>query len=97
MSEQVSAAVKQERLRRLSIVERTLAERYCRSLAGRRVEVLTERVVADGEGAANVSGTACRYVPVRLSGCDAVPGRLVVARAQRNEGRDLVALAERGG
>lgn len=65
MPQQVPAAVKQERVRRLAALERQLRADYFRSLVGRRLEVLIEepsQLVPGGW-----AGTACRYVPVHTT------------------------------
>jgi threonylcarbamoyladenosine tRNA methylthiotransferase MtaB len=62
----VPAAVVAERRARLLEIERDLAEEYCRSLLGRRLDVLVEG--ADPRRQGFVRGTACRSVPIRFRG-----------------------------
>jgi threonylcarbamoyladenosine tRNA methylthiotransferase MtaB len=62
----VPPAVVAERRARLLAIERELAEAYCRSLVGRRLDVLVEG--ADPKRPGFVRGTACRYVPVLCRG-----------------------------
>ena len=78
MSGQVSAEVKNDRLRRLTEVESELREAYFQSLVGRQLTVLVEGEVAPGRWA----GTSCRYAPVELAG-PAQPYTFVEASPQR--------------
>ncbi len=64
--ESVPLAVVAERRARLLEIERETAEAYCRSLLGRRLDVLVERV--DPRRPGFVRGTACRSVPVVCRG-----------------------------
>jgi tRNA A37 methylthiotransferase MiaB len=64
--ENVPAAVVAERRARLLKIERELAEAYCRSLFGNRLDVLVEG--ADPRRQGFVRGTACRSVPVSFRG-----------------------------
>src|SRR5262249_30087564 len=64
--ESVPPAVVAERRARLLAIERETAEAYCRSLVGRRLDVLVEG--ADPRRSGFVRGTACRYVPVVCRG-----------------------------
>jgi threonylcarbamoyladenosine tRNA methylthiotransferase MtaB len=65
-SETVPPAVVAERRARLLEIESDLTETYCRSLLGRRLDVLVEG--ADPRRPGFVRGTACRYVPVVCRG-----------------------------
>ena len=65
-SESVPPAVVTERRARLLEIERELAEAYCRSLMGRRLDVLV--VGADPRRPGFVRGTACRAVTVVCRG-----------------------------
>ena len=65
-SERVPSTVVAERRARLLEIERDLAEAYCRSLIGRRLDVLVEG--ADPRRPGFVRGTACRGVPVACRG-----------------------------
>lgn len=74
MPDQVSPAVKSERVRRLAALERQLQHRYFASLRGRELNVLVE----DGGGRPeHVMGTACRYAPVQLPGGPELSGQFV--------------------
>jgi threonylcarbamoyladenosine tRNA methylthiotransferase MtaB len=64
--ESVPPAVVAERRARLLAIEKELTESYCRSLLGRRLDVLVEG--ADSRRPGFVRGTACRYVPVVCRG-----------------------------
>jgi threonylcarbamoyladenosine tRNA methylthiotransferase MtaB len=64
--ESVPAAVVTERRARLLEIEHDLAEAYCRSLLGQRLDVLVEG--ADPQQQGFVRGTACRFVPVVFRG-----------------------------
>jgi threonylcarbamoyladenosine tRNA methylthiotransferase MtaB len=64
--ESVPPAVVAERRARLLEIERELTEAYCRSLIGRRLDVLVEG--ADPQRPGFVRGTACRAVPVVCRG-----------------------------
>jgi threonylcarbamoyladenosine tRNA methylthiotransferase MtaB len=70
--------VKRERVNRLSAIERELAQVYYRSLVGRPLEVLVERLAENRPGW--VRGTDRRYVPVELPGTAADVGSLLAAR-----------------
>ncbi len=74
MPDQVSAAVKSQRVRELAAVQRQLQTNYFRSLRGRELEVLVE----DGGGRpGHMMGTACRYAPVQVPGGAELSGRFV--------------------
>jgi threonylcarbamoyladenosine tRNA methylthiotransferase MtaB len=71
-----------ERRERVRELERELAEKYCRGLVGRRLDVLVEGENPHRPGC--VLGTSCRYVPVSFRGfAPALVGRLapVIAEA----------------
>src|SRR5262249_9382297 len=70
-----------ERRQCLLELEHELAGRYCRSLVGRRLDVLVEGPAPRQPGV--VTGTACRYVPVVFEGyLPAVLGRCVPVVAE---------------
>jgi threonylcarbamoyladenosine tRNA methylthiotransferase MtaB len=73
-------AVIRERVARLSNLERTLAERYYRTLENERLEVLVEQGVRERPG--YVRGTDRRYVPVELPGDANDLGQFVAAVGQ---------------
>jgi threonylcarbamoyladenosine tRNA methylthiotransferase MtaB len=62
----VPSAVIADRRHRLLELERELADRYSRSLIGRRLDVLVEGPAPRESGF--VTGTSCRYVPVTFEG-----------------------------
>lgn len=62
MPDQISPAVKAERVERLRELERRLAERYHQSLVGRELQVMVESPVAERPG--YIYGTSCRYAIV---------------------------------
>jgi threonylcarbamoyladenosine tRNA methylthiotransferase MtaB len=64
--ESVPPAVVAERRARLLEIEKELTDSYCRSLIGKRLDVLIEG--ADPRRPGFVRGTACRYVPVVCRG-----------------------------
>ncbi|MHB1422983.1 MAG: tRNA (N(6)-L-threonylcarbamoyladenosine(37)-C(2))-methylthiotransferase MtaB [Gemmataceae bacterium] len=64
--ESVPPAVVAERRARLLEIERELTEMYCRSLIGRRLDVLVEG--ADPRRPGFVRGTSCRSIPVVCRG-----------------------------
>jgi threonylcarbamoyladenosine tRNA methylthiotransferase MtaB len=69
-----------ERRRRLLELDRELAQRYFRSLVGRRLDVLVEGAAPDRPG--HVVGTSCRYAPVVFEGyAPALLSRRVPVRA----------------
>lgn len=80
MADQVSPAVKAERVARLAELERALRERYFRSLLGRRLRVMVE---SPAEALGRFVGTSCRYAPVELSCAPQREGQLVEAAAER--------------
>jgi threonylcarbamoyladenosine tRNA methylthiotransferase MtaB len=66
MPNQVSRAVRSERVRQMAAVEAETRLAYFRSLIGRNLRVLLE--VRNSTAAEPPSGTACRYAPVELWG-----------------------------
>jgi threonylcarbamoyladenosine tRNA methylthiotransferase MtaB len=79
MPDQVSPAVKTERMARLQELERRLQGEYFASLLGRRLRVLVESPLADRPG--RWIGTSCRFAPVELA----------AAATQRRQFADVVA------
>jgi threonylcarbamoyladenosine tRNA methylthiotransferase MtaB len=75
----VPASVMAERRRRLRQLEQELAERYYRSLLGRRLDVLVEGTEPPWPGF--VRGTCERYAPVALEASPALVGKRVPVRA----------------
>jgi threonylcarbamoyladenosine tRNA methylthiotransferase MtaB len=89
MSDQVPAGVKQERARRLAEIERAVTQHYFQGLVGSDLEVLVERPLENTSGSGTpatpntyLTGTACRYAPVRFLGRRTSVGRLVDVRAE---------------
>ena len=78
--DQVHGTICQERITRLEQLERELAERYYRSLLGRKLEVMVEGL-SSREGW--VCGTDRSYVPVELPGTRDDIGRMCHGRAVR--------------
>jgi threonylcarbamoyladenosine tRNA methylthiotransferase MtaB len=76
--DQVPPEVRRERMQRLAVLERTLAQRYYASMIGRTLEVLVERVCDDRAGW--VRGTDRHYIPVVLPGEVGDVGRCVFVR-----------------
>jgi threonylcarbamoyladenosine tRNA methylthiotransferase MtaB len=62
----IEPRIVEERRRRLLALEGELAERFCRSLIGKRMRVLVEASPAIHDR--HVRGTSCRHVPVELAG-----------------------------
>jgi threonylcarbamoyladenosine tRNA methylthiotransferase MtaB len=77
----VAPEVIAERKARLADLERELARDYHRRLLGRRLEMLVQTPDPDRSGW--MTGTACRYAPLRLETVPALSGRLVPVRARR--------------
>lgn len=74
MPDQLSPAVKTQRVRQLQSLERQLQARYLATLRGRELDVLIE----DGGGRpGHVMGTACRYAPVQVPGGAELSGQFV--------------------
>jgi threonylcarbamoyladenosine tRNA methylthiotransferase MtaB len=89
----VPVPVVAERGRRLRRLGQELAEAYCRTLVGRRLEALVEGPAPGQPGW--VLGTSCRYAPVVFEGhVPALVGKVVPVRAERVVGGALVAHAE---
>jgi threonylcarbamoyladenosine tRNA methylthiotransferase MtaB len=79
-SAQIHGTVLQERISRLELLERELAERYYQSLLGRPLEVMVEsRSSREGW----VCGTDRRYVPVELPGTTHDIGKMCYGRGVR--------------
>jgi threonylcarbamoyladenosine tRNA methylthiotransferase MtaB len=80
MPDQVPAAIKAERCRRLAGLERALRRRYFAGLCGRRLDLLVE---GPGRRPGQMAGTSCRYATVEVAGGAALVGRFlpVVATA----------------
>lgn len=81
LPDQVSDAVRDERMRILERLERELAHQYYLSLIGREVEVLVEG--QSPTHANRVHGTDRRYVPIELPGGHEDVGKVVLGRAVR--------------
>jgi threonylcarbamoyladenosine tRNA methylthiotransferase MtaB len=79
MGDQVLDSVKARRAMEMIELERTLADRYYRSLIGRELQILVESTVAEKNG--RVCGTSCRYTPVELGGDREALGTMVTAKA----------------
>jgi threonylcarbamoyladenosine tRNA methylthiotransferase MtaB len=80
MPDAVPPRVVQERRQRLLEIERESAGTYCRSLIGRRLDVLVEGAEPTRPG--HVRGTSCRYVQVTFVGhLPALIRRVVEVRA----------------
>jgi len=77
--DQVSPAIRKDRVHRLESVQRELASDFHATLAGRQLEVLVERAAADRPGF--VRGTDRNYVAVTLPGDDRDMGQLVEIHA----------------
>lgn len=78
--EHVASAVVSERRERLRELERQHAQRYFRSLVGRKLDVLVEG--DDPRRPGHVLGTSCRYAPVSFRGhAPALLARVVPVRA----------------
>lgn len=73
--DQVHPDVRKERMARLSVLERDLAERYYAKHVGNSLQVLVERVCDEQEGM--VAGTDRHYIPVCLPGTAADLGTFV--------------------
>lgn len=80
LAEPVPPHVKSQRRQQLHRLEAELADRYYRSLLGRRLDVLVEG--ADPRRAGFARGTACRYAPVAFPGhAPALVQKRIVVRA----------------
>jgi threonylcarbamoyladenosine tRNA methylthiotransferase MtaB len=89
----VNPHVVNERRQRLLQLEAELARRYCRSLIGRRLDVLVEATPA--RQANSVRGTSCRHVSVEFPGiAAALVGKRVGVRIERLEGDTLVGVPD---
>ncbi len=70
MNDQIPKHVKSARGRELAVVECELRDRYATSLIGANLIVLVETNHAEEDGFA---GTACRYLPTHIKGCNTRP------------------------
>lgn len=66
MPDRLAPSIVAQRRERLLELERELAERYARSLVGRRLDVMVEG--PDPARPGRVQGTSCHYVPVSFPG-----------------------------
>ena len=78
LPDQVRPEVRKERINRLAVLERELAQNYYRTLIGESLEVMVEGVCLERQGW--VRGTDRRYVPVEVAGTAADLGKFVQAR-----------------
>jgi len=92
--EQVLPEIRKQRVRRLSELERDLAEEFYREFEDEPLEVLIEREHETKSGL--VRGTDRRYIPVELPGTPAEIGRLVSAAGTQAH-RHFLAAERRGG
>jgi threonylcarbamoyladenosine tRNA methylthiotransferase MtaB len=79
MPDQVPRAVRSERGKRLSEIERELRAAYFRSLVGTRLQVLIEGTTDQPPD--HSFGTSCRYAPVALDTSGPAVGTLIDVRA----------------
>ncbi len=77
--DQIAPAVRKDRVCRMGILGRQLAEKFHESLIGSSLEVLVERPASDRPG--HVRGTDRRYVPITLAGDSSDIGQLRRVRA----------------
>ena len=82
LPDQLPKPLKQERVHRLADVEAELRDAYFASLRGKRLRVLVEGGIRQGEGgmpsaASTHVGTSCRYAPVELRATSNQEGRFV--------------------
>lgn len=80
MTEQIPKAVKSERGRVLMELESDLKRDYFQSLVGERLQLLVEKV-DDG----TVSGTSCRYAPIRAKAVGVTENELIDVVIERAE------------
>jgi threonylcarbamoyladenosine tRNA methylthiotransferase MtaB len=73
MTDQIPKSLKSERGRVLMELETELKQEYFNSLVGQRLQLLVENVTDDG----TVSGTSCRYAPIRASAAGAQENQLI--------------------
>ncbi len=96
MPDQIPKRIKSERGIRIRQLETELRQQYYRSLIGRRLELLVEKLDRD---ARTVSGTTCRFAPAIMeiqsgtSGIDDLEGRLVEMRVDRITENQVVGMA----
>ena len=89
MTDQVPATVRNERVDRLAELETRLRRNYWDSLRGRPLRVLIEAPGASRP--ASRAGTACRYVPVELSGPPRRCGDMVEVVPHASDANGLLA------
>ena len=89
MPDQVTPAVIADRRRALAEVEQALAVAYHQLLVGKKLEMLVERPDDGSRGV--FRGTACRYVPLRISGAGVQAGQLVPVRVRSRADDGLLA------
>jgi threonylcarbamoyladenosine tRNA methylthiotransferase MtaB len=86
MPNPVQGRIQQRRAAELATLGRQLRQRYCKSLLGRRLQVLVEGAAADRPGV--LLCTSDRYVPVEFAGAADLVWRLVdVTAVEAVEGR----------
>jgi threonylcarbamoyladenosine tRNA methylthiotransferase MtaB len=73
MADQVPKSVKSERGRALAELEAKLQREYFESLVGEKLQLLVEHVDQNG----TVTGTSCRYAPIRASVPEAQENQLI--------------------
>lgn len=83
MSDQVTNRIAKRRARELEKLGRTLREQYCRSLLGRRLQVLIEMPALDRPGW--MVGTCDRHIPVVVPGDQERIGQFLWVTADRVE------------
>jgi len=88
MSDQIEPSVKQDRAKRLAVLEEELRHEYFEQLVGGHVQVLIERTLRDRPG--YVAGTSDRYATVVLPGGMQDVGRLVNVEVVRRESDRLL-------
>jgi threonylcarbamoyladenosine tRNA methylthiotransferase MtaB len=79
MPDQVPHPIKAERVERLAELEGRLADRYYRSLLGRKLQVMVESPVPERPG--YIYGTSCRYAIVEAPASIAPFGRFATVTA----------------
>ncbi|MDG2468495.1 MAG: tRNA (N(6)-L-threonylcarbamoyladenosine(37)-C(2))-methylthiotransferase MtaB [Pirellulaceae bacterium] len=97
---QIPKSVKAERGKILAALETRTKTQYFDSLIGMQLRVLKENVIDDGNGERFLSGTSCRYAPVRIPVSGDIdagpqrPGKIVNALIQSHDGTFLRAEAD---
>lgn len=92
--DQISPEVRKERVQRLSILERELAENFYRRFEGEKLEVLVEGEHPEKTGF--VRGTDRRYIPVELPGNSSEVGKIVWATGVQSNRHYLDAMRRSG-